>query len=186
MGVVALPWRVTGLAAISMSDEITFMPGCQGNSNSSQYDLASGVSWRLILNRTIFELAINWNPIRTTQAQMSHLGGRAKLARDLCVISSHLTAELRSAEQVGHPPLRKQNLFHRVVSSRPRRDQRNIYWLEFKLGFVGIRSERRLGRLQPVLVVALGKIRFVVRAPRFVAHGRSLGNHAGKLQHVVE
>ena len=30
MGVVALPSRVTGLAAISMSEEITFMPGVPG------------------------------------------------------------------------------------------------------------------------------------------------------------
>ena len=50
MGVVALPSRVTGLAAISMSEEITFMPGWWASSNSSQYDLEVGVFWRLIFD----------------------------------------------------------------------------------------------------------------------------------------
>src|SRR5713101_3383525 len=58
MGVVALPSRVTGLAAISMREEMTFIPECQGSSNSSQCALASGVGWRLILRRTVLELAI--------------------------------------------------------------------------------------------------------------------------------
>src|SRR5258708_5116959 len=53
MGVVGLPSRVTGLAAISISDEMTFMPGCQASSNSSQYGLEVGVFWRLILMRTV-------------------------------------------------------------------------------------------------------------------------------------
>ena len=44
MGVVALPSRVTGLAAISMSDEMTFMPGFQGSSNSSQCAVSLGVA----------------------------------------------------------------------------------------------------------------------------------------------
>src|SRR5712691_3933641 len=52
MGVVGLPSRVTGLAAISISEEITFMPGCQASSNSSQYDLEVGLFWRLIFRRT--------------------------------------------------------------------------------------------------------------------------------------
>ena len=47
IGVVALPSRVTGLAAISMSEEMTFMPGCQASSNSSQYDLEVGVALAL-------------------------------------------------------------------------------------------------------------------------------------------
>src|ERR1700720_1324357 len=62
MGVVALPSRVTGLAAISISEEITFMPDCQGSSNSSQCDLASGVDWRFILKTTVLELAIRFQP----------------------------------------------------------------------------------------------------------------------------
>ena len=35
-GVVFLPSLVTGLAAMSISDEVTFMPGRWGSSNSSQ------------------------------------------------------------------------------------------------------------------------------------------------------
>src|SRR6266550_3412607 len=71
MGVVALPSRVTGFAAISMSEEITFMPECQGSWNSSQYDLASGVGWRLILNRTVFLLAMLGLPARLEAAVSS-------------------------------------------------------------------------------------------------------------------
>src|ERR1700684_939669 len=52
MGVVGLPSRVTGLAAISMSEEITFMPGWWASSNSSQYGLEEGLFWRLIFMRT--------------------------------------------------------------------------------------------------------------------------------------
>ena len=54
MGVVGLPSRVTGLAAISMRQEITFMPGCQASSNSSQWGLEEGLFWRLIFRRTGF------------------------------------------------------------------------------------------------------------------------------------
>src|SRR6266852_801465 len=60
MGVVGLPSRVTGLAAISMSEEITFMPGCRGSSNSSQEDFEVGVFWRLILRRTGFSGIAFW------------------------------------------------------------------------------------------------------------------------------
>ena len=53
MGVVGLPSRVTGLAAISISEEITFMPGLYVSSNSSQCDCVLGLSWRLILMMTV-------------------------------------------------------------------------------------------------------------------------------------
>src|SRR3954462_13558794 len=49
MGVVGLPSRVTGFAAISISNEITFIPFFQGNVNSSQCESALGSNWRLIL-----------------------------------------------------------------------------------------------------------------------------------------
>ncbi len=55
---VGLPSRVTGLRAISIIEEITFMPGCQASSNSSQCDLALGLSWRLILKITVLVFAI--------------------------------------------------------------------------------------------------------------------------------
>jgi hypothetical protein len=54
MGVVVLPSRVTGLAAISIMAEITFIPGFQVSSNSSQRGLDLGFSWRLILRMTVF------------------------------------------------------------------------------------------------------------------------------------
>src|SRR6202034_185196 len=52
MGVVGVPSRVTGLAAISISEEITFIPGCHASSNSSHRDSAAGLAWRLILMMT--------------------------------------------------------------------------------------------------------------------------------------
>ena len=47
-GVVLLPSRVTGLAAISMSDGVTFIFGDVGSSNSSH--VGSGVGLRLTVN----------------------------------------------------------------------------------------------------------------------------------------
>ena len=52
MGVVGLRSRVTGLAAISMREEMTFMPGLWTSSNSSQRGLSLGEAWRRILKRT--------------------------------------------------------------------------------------------------------------------------------------
>ena len=48
MGVVSWPDALTGLAAISIMAEMTFMPGFQGNSNFSQVASASGSLCRLI------------------------------------------------------------------------------------------------------------------------------------------
>src|ERR1035441_3065878 len=53
MGVVARPSAVTGLAAISIMAEITFMPGCHSSSKLSQTEGASGLAWRLISNPTV-------------------------------------------------------------------------------------------------------------------------------------
>src|ERR1700733_10630050 len=72
IGVVALPSRVTGLAAISMSEEITFMPGWWASSNSSQYGLEVGVFWRLIFSRTDL-LAISLSQLA---GPFEHLHGR--------------------------------------------------------------------------------------------------------------
>src|SRR6266481_2419313 len=58
MGVVGLPSRVTGLAAISIMAEITFMPDFQVSSNSSQCACASGLAWRLILRTTVLAMVI--------------------------------------------------------------------------------------------------------------------------------
>jgi len=64
-----------------------------------------------------------------------------------------------------------------LVLSRPWRDQAHIHRLELKPWLVGIGSECCFGSLQPVLVVALGKIWFVMCAARFVTHGRTLRNY---------
>jgi len=58
MGVVGLPSRVTGLRAISIIEEITFIPGCQLSSNSSQRGLSLGEDCRRILKSTDLELDI--------------------------------------------------------------------------------------------------------------------------------
>ncbi len=57
-GVVGFALRVTGLAAMSISAEVTFMPGRCGSSNSSQYGFDSGVSCRLIFMITVLEFAM--------------------------------------------------------------------------------------------------------------------------------
>src|SRR5947207_4275116 len=54
-GVVGLPSRVTGLRAISIIEEITFIPACQGRSNSSQCGFSLGEPCRRILKRTGLE-----------------------------------------------------------------------------------------------------------------------------------
>src|ERR1041385_5697593 len=59
MGVDGLPSRITGFLAISIIEEITFMPACQGSSNSSQCGLSLGEDCLLILKRTGLESAIS-------------------------------------------------------------------------------------------------------------------------------
>src|ERR1700722_4057190 len=54
MGVVSIPSAVTGLVAISIMAEMTFMPGRHGSSNRSQTEGASGLAWRLISSVTVF------------------------------------------------------------------------------------------------------------------------------------
>src|SRR5580692_12324369 len=80
MGVVGLPSRVTGLAAISIREEITFMPGCQASSNSSQYDLEVGVFWRLIFMMTVLESAIRYH-FCSQDLMPTHTAWRGKLLR---------------------------------------------------------------------------------------------------------
>jgi len=58
MGVVAWPSAVTGLAAISIMAEMTFIPGRQGRVNVSQTAGASGLAWRLISSVTVFSAMI--------------------------------------------------------------------------------------------------------------------------------
>src|SRR5580692_11267441 len=53
MGVVSIPSAVTGLVAISIMAEMTFMPGRHGSSNLSHIEGASGLAWRLISSVTV-------------------------------------------------------------------------------------------------------------------------------------
>ena len=53
MGVVGRPSAVTGLAAISIMAETTFMLGRHSSSKRSQTAGASGLAWRLISNATV-------------------------------------------------------------------------------------------------------------------------------------
>ena len=73
-----------------------------------------------------------------------------------------------------------------VILPRPWRNQRHIHRLELKLRLIRIRREICLRRLQEILVVAVGEVRLVVRAARFVSHARALRDHARQLQHVVK
>src|SRR6266481_5990182 len=85
------------------------------------------------------------------------------------------------------PPLRDvKRLFSHVIPSRARGQQRDVHRLEFKSRLISVRGEVSFGCLEPILVVAVGEVRFVMRAARLVAHGRALGDHARELKHVVQ
>src|SRR6266536_6487368 len=60
---------------------------------------------------------------------------------------------------------------HTSVLPRPWRNQPRVNRLKLKLRLIRIGRERCLRRFHPVLVVALGEVRLVVRAARLVAHG---------------
>ena len=62
MGVVGRPSAVTGLAAISIMAETTFMPEYHASSKRSQTAGASGLAWRLISNCTVL-VAIGESPL---------------------------------------------------------------------------------------------------------------------------
>ena len=62
MGVVARPSAVTGLAAISIMAEITFMPGRHSSEKLSQTAGASGLAWRLISNATVLFAMMSFGP----------------------------------------------------------------------------------------------------------------------------
>jgi hypothetical protein len=56
------PSAVTGLAAISIMAEMTFMPGRQGSSNRSHTAGASGLAWRLISSCTVLVAMMLFDP----------------------------------------------------------------------------------------------------------------------------
>ncbi len=127
MGVVGLPSRVTGLAAISISEEITFMPGCHASSNSSQRDSAAGVAWRLILMMTdlfaIFpDSSHSWSRGRPrpgaaprNQSHMPHCrsGGQTRGSATSCAFSlRRINTSSPVAESATYPPVQTQTSAH--------------------------------------------------------------------------
>src|SRR5438270_14087681 len=68
MGVDGLPCCVTGLAAMSIIAEITFIPGFHASSNSSQTGSASGLACRRIFICTVFA-AISYRPLSSVPSR---------------------------------------------------------------------------------------------------------------------
>src|SRR6185295_2839097 len=71
-----------------------------------------------------------------------------------------------------------------VVLPRTRRDERDVDRIVAELRTVG--RPAGLGGLEPVLVVALGELGFVVRAAAFVAAERAERDDARQLEHVPQ
>src|SRR5215475_13645145 len=112
MGVVGLRSRVTGLRAISIIEEITFMPGCQASSNSSQRGWSWGEAWRRILKTTNLELVIG-------NGWFTEI---FKISRACPSEMAAFTADLVSASD-RHPAL---------IFSRPGRNQAHVDPFEFE------------------------------------------------------
>src|SRR5512146_425099 len=81
---------------------------------------------------------------------------------------------------------RSTSLCRCVVPTRTRLDQRDIHGFKLEARLVGVGGEVCFRRLQELFIVALWEIWLVVRPARLVAHGRTLGNDARQLQHVVK
>src|ERR1700733_7528073 len=97
---------------------------------------------------------------------------------DLLAIRSFPKRKLSRGEITGKGANYTRALLHGVVLSRSRRNQRRIHRLELELRLISIWREIGLRRLQEILVVAVGEVRLVMRATRFIAQARALGNHA--------
>src|SRR5258708_16430282 len=83
-----------------------------------------------------------------------------------CLLSAIIPQPATAPHRKPGQPL----LFCRVVTPRPRLDQRNVHWLVRKLNVV-VHPLRARG-LQPVDVVAVRKIPLCVRPARFIARPR--------------
>src|ERR1700722_17950292 len=70
------------------------------------------------------------------------------------------------------------------INPRTRLDPRDVHLFEAYLR--SSVDECRFGRLEKLLVVAVGEVRLVVSAARFVAQPRALNNYPRQLQHVVK
>src|SRR5882724_9533030 len=73
MGEVVSPAVVTGLAAISIRLEITFMPGFHSISKLSHCAAELGSAWRLILKRTVFVAGVAIAALSTDMFEPSPL-----------------------------------------------------------------------------------------------------------------
>src|SRR5258706_10342623 len=73
-----------------------------------------------------------------------------------------------------------------LVFPRARLDVLRVNGFVFKAGFVGVGGKIRFGGFHELGIVAFREIWFVVRAAGFIAQCRTLGDHAGELQHVVK
>ena len=155
------------------------MPGCQASSNSSQYDLEEGVFWRLTLMMTDLCSAIFHDSSRYSWSP-----GRPRPGRSATKLTTLTTSPLRWADEGVRPPCTP--LLRRVILPRPRRNQRHIHRFELKLRLVRIRRKICFRRLQEILVVAIRKVRLVMRPARFVPQARALSNHPRQLQHVIK
>ena len=96
MGVVALPSRVTGLAAISISEEITFMPGMPGELEFFPVGLDVRVRLALDFEENGFGIShVLLALLEPRSLGRPRPGRRAKLAR--VSMPSHLTTNAESS-----------------------------------------------------------------------------------------
>src|SRR5579862_6115137 len=173
MGVVALPSAVTGLAAISIMAEITFMPGCHCSSNRSHTAGASGLAWRLISKVTVFVAMMPFGLSMPHPTSQNRDVGHPVNSRRRSFAALRMTTAR---------PLS----FRYVVAPRPRLDVLCVHFFKFEFRTVALAGKGGFGGLQKFLVVAFGEIRLVVRAPGFIAQNRALRHHPRQLQHVIE
>src|SRR5215469_945764 len=170
MAVVGLPSAVTGLAAISIMEEMTFMPGRHSSSNFSHVAGASGLAWRRISNCTVLVAMIPQRFGANAPASKSNrrsFDSPFRLAQD----DSGMNVPLS---------------FGGVVAARPGLDELHIHVFEFETRAFNCSGEAGLRGLQKLFVVAIGKIGLVVRAARFIALNCAEGNATRELKHVVE
>src|SRR5712692_516387 len=73
-----------------------------------------------------------------------------------------------------------------IVLPGPWRNELSVHGLELEARLIDIGGKRRFRRLEPVLVVTLGEVGFIMRAARLVPQPRALRDHPAQLQHVIK
>ncbi len=97
IGAVSFPERVTGFAAMSIRAEMTFMPGRQRTSKSSQHGGESGVACRLAERCTIgSRIRPAWMCVPSTTLVTLSIPGRKMVERAPLPTSSLLDVNLAS------------------------------------------------------------------------------------------